>query len=63
MPVRASEDFSFYLKEKPGALFFMGSAKMENDTYLHDSKFNFNDSVIDYAANFWLNLALDRLQI
>jgi hippurate hydrolase len=36
MPVRGSEDFAFYLQEKPGAFFFLGSAKKENDTMLHD---------------------------
>ena len=43
MPVRASEDFALFVKEKPGAFFFMGSAKKENDLYLHHSSFNFND--------------------
>jgi len=32
MPVLASEDFSFYLENKPGAFFFLGSGKIENDT-------------------------------
>lgn len=27
LPVKASEDFSFYLKEKPGAFFHLGSGR------------------------------------
>ena len=27
MPVMASEDFSFYIQQKPGAFFFLGSGR------------------------------------
>lgn len=36
MPVKASEDFAYYLLNKPGAFFFLGSGKKENDTMIHD---------------------------
>lgn len=61
LPVYASEDFSRYLKEKPGCFFFLASAKTENDGYLHTENFNFNDDVIAVGANFWLKIAEERL--
>lgn len=61
MPVFASEDFAFYLKEKPGAFFFLGSAHKENDLFLHSPNFNFNEKLIDLGGRFWLKLALDRI--
>jgi len=61
MPVKASEDFAFYIQKTPGAFFFLGSAHKENDTMLHDCHFDFNENLIQPAANFWLELAKDRL--
>jgi len=61
MPVKASEDFAFYIQKTPGAFFFLGSAHKENDTMLHDCHFNFNENLIQPGANFWLALAKDRL--
>lgn len=61
LPVFASEDFSFYLLNKPGAFFFLGSAYKENDLFLHSPNFNFNEKLIEIAGKFWLELAYDRL--
>ncbi|EAR99577.2 amidohydrolase (macronuclear) [Tetrahymena thermophila SB210] len=63
MPARASEDFSFYLKERPGAFFFLGSGRIENDTMLHDCHFDFNEDLINPGSEFWVKLALDRLKV
>ena len=43
-PVMASEDFSFYLDENPGAIFFLGMG--ENSSKLHTNSFNFNDKAL-----------------
>lgn len=61
LPVYASEDFSRYLKEKPGCYFFLASQKSEKDGYLHTENFNFNDDVIAVGANFWIKIAEERL--
>ena len=61
LPLYCSEDFSFYLKEKPGCFFFLGSARTENDGYLHTQNFNFNDDLIPVAADFWIKVAEERL--
>ena len=61
MPVFASEDFSYFLLEKPGAFFFLGSGNEKNDFMLHDSRYDFNDNLIEPATKFWFELAKDRL--
>ncbi len=60
-PVLASEDFSYYLIEKPGAFYFLGSGKTDWDTMLHDAHFNFNEDLIEPGSKFWLKIAFDRL--
>ena len=63
MPFFASEDFSYYLLERPGAFFFLGSGKVDNDTMLHNPRFNFNDNLIESASKFWLKVVEDRLGV
>jgi len=57
----ASEDFSFFLLEKPGAYFFLGSAREENDVMCHSDKYDFNDELIKPSMKFWFEIAKDRL--
>ena len=61
LPFRASEDFAFFTRHRPGAFFFLSTAEGENPTMVHNCNFNFNDKLIDKAATFWLHLAMDRL--
>lgn len=62
LPFKASEDFAFFTKVRPGAFFFLSSARNEeNPPMLHNSNFDFNDELIPKAAEFWYELALDRL--
>jgi len=61
LPFYASEDFAYYMKEKPGVFFFICSARNENDGYLHTENFNFNDDLLPIAANFWIKIAEERL--
>jgi hippurate hydrolase len=61
LPRKASEDFAYYTKIKPGAYFFLTSAKGENSPLTHSCHFNFNDELIEPAAKFWWELAKDRL--
>lgn len=61
LPSYASEDFSYYLKNKPGCYFFLGSGKTMSDGYLHTENFNFNDNLIPLAADFYLKIVEDRL--
>jgi hippurate hydrolase len=63
MPVKASEDFSFFTNERPGAFFFVSSGKSDVSPMLHTNCFDFNDDLIDFTSKFWLNLAKDRLEL
>ena len=64
LPVYASEDFSFFLEKKPGAFFFLGAAKKEKEIVgLHNSHYDFNDDIIEKAAEIWFRLAEDRFDL
>ena len=61
LPLYGSEDFSFFLKEKPGCYFLLGSGRKEDDDDVHTSNFNFNDDLIPIASDFWIKIAEERL--
>jgi len=64
LPVAASEDFSFFIQKRPGAFFFLGTAKEgQEPLMLHNSHYDFNDNVIEKASEMWLRLAEDRFEI
>lgn len=52
---RASEDFGHYLKECPGAMFYIGCG----ETYpaLHTEEYDFNDRILETAADMFLKIA------
>jgi len=63
-PVMASEDFSFYLQDKPGCYFFLGAGEGEHrdaghgagPCSLHNGSYDFNDRVIPIGASLWIRL-------
>jgi amidohydrolase len=61
-PFMAGEDFSFYLKEFPGALFFLGSGSEESDSFWswHHPKYNVDEKCMITGAALLTALALDR---
>ncbi len=62
VPVKASEDFAFYTKFKPGAFFFLSSRIKETDA-LHSNCFNPDEKLIPIAAQLWTKLVADRFEI
>ena len=62
LPVYAGEDFSFFINEKPGAFFFLSSARNDDDV-LHTDRFDANDDMIEKASEIWLRLIEDRFNI
>ena len=46
IPSMGSEDFSFMLRQRPGAYFRLGQGGAEAGKLLHNPKFDFNDDVI-----------------
>jgi hippurate hydrolase len=54
-PVTGSEDFAYYLLEKPGCFFRLGNG--EEGAMLHNPKYDFNDAILTTGAAFWTRLA------
>lgn len=55
-PSMASEDFSFFLRERPGALLWIGSGTEKHQAPLHNPGFDFNDDILDTACATWINI-------
>ena len=69
------EDFSYFLHEKPGCLFFLGGheatlqgwskggdpAGKRSNCMCHNTAFDFNDNVSPLAAVFFVRLVEERL--
>ncbi|MGO4175556.1 M20 aminoacylase family protein [Bosea sp. TAF32] len=53
-PRTASEDFAYFLEERPGAFLFVGAGK---GPPLHSPQYDFNDALIAPAAPYWTRLA------
>ena len=52
---RGSEDFGYYLKKCPGAIFYIGNG--ESWPPIHTRTFDFNDSILETAVDMFLTLA------
>lgn len=52
---RASEDFGWYLKKCPGAMFYVGTG--EDWPALHTKEYDFNDRILRPAVDLFLELA------
>lgn len=52
---RASEDFGYYLKKCPGAIFYIGNG--ENYPAIHTHEFDFNDRILETAVDMFMALA------
>lgn len=53
-PRTASEDFAYYLHERPGSFVFVGNG---DSAPLHSPEYRFNDDIIAPAATLWVALA------
>jgi amidohydrolase len=56
-PSMGSEDFSFMLQRRPGAFARLGQGGAEGGCVLHNSRYDFNDSVIPLGAGYLAALA------
>lgn len=52
---RGSEDFGYYLRKCPGAIFYIGSG--ESYPPIHTREYDFNDRILETAADMFLALA------
>ncbi|MDR0672479.1 MAG: amidohydrolase [Zoogloeaceae bacterium] len=58
-PSMAAEDFSYFLREKPGCYVWLGSggATEGERRVLHDSRYDFNDAALRAGVRYWVSLA------
>ncbi|NLB55343.1 MAG: amidohydrolase [Lentisphaerae bacterium] len=59
-PVMGGEDFSYYIKDHPGAIFWLGMGL--DHTYIHNPGYDFNDEAISAGIMFMVSSALRLLQ-
>ena len=68
-PTMGSEDFSFFLQEKPGCYFALGNGEGDHrdaghglgPCMLHNPSYDFNDALIPVGASLWVKLVEARL--
>jgi hippurate hydrolase len=53
-----SEDFSYMLEKRPGALIWLGNGDSAD---LHNPAYDFNDDAIVHGMKYWLTLVEQRL--
>ncbi len=53
-PTLGSEDFSFMLNARPGAMIFIGNGDSQG---LHHPEYDFNDEAIPFGCSYWVTLA------
>ena len=64
LPITASEDFSYFLQEKPGCFWTLGTMKPGTKPgTLHTSDYNFNDDLVATGGYFFVKLVEDRLNV
>jgi amidohydrolase len=59
--VMASEDFSFMLKERPGAYIRIGNGERPNGAGTHNPGYDFNDAILPLGASLFARLVERRL--
>ena len=62
-PFMASEHFGAFLEKVPGAFFFLGGAvgDQSRDLPLHNSRFDYNDDILELGARVFAQLIRERL--
>jgi len=55
-----SEDFSYMLEERPGAMMFIGNG---DSAKLHNEEYDFNDEIIPAGCSYWVRLVETTLPV
>jgi hippurate hydrolase len=55
-PSMASEDFGFMLRERPGCYLWIGNGDGDSPR-LHNTRYDFNDDIIETGARYWQQIA------
>jgi hippurate hydrolase len=61
-PSMASEDFGWYLREKPGAFVWIGNGELVEGKELHSPDYDFNDAILPAAAGWMASVAKRALE-
>jgi len=56
-PSMGGEDFSYMLRARPGAMLWIGNGPGEGGCFLHNARYDFNDSALPYGVSFFARLA------
>jgi metal-dependent amidase/aminoacylase/carboxypeptidase family protein len=56
-PTLGGEDFSYMLKAVPGAMVWLGNGSGDGTCYLHNARYDFNDTALPYGVSFFVRLA------
>ena len=57
LPAMTGEDFSFFLKEVPGAFVWIGNGPGDGGCELHNPAYDFNDAILPVASGFLAEVA------
>jgi hippurate hydrolase len=61
-PAMTGEDFSWFLRERPGAFVWIGNGPSEPGKDLHNDAYNFNDEILPNASGFLAGVARRALR-
>ncbi|MDE1164345.1 MAG: M20 family metallopeptidase [Pseudomonas sp.] len=55
-PFNGSEDFAWFLRERPGCYLIIGNGEGEKSCMIHDPRYDFNDDILMRGAGYWIKL-------
>lgn len=55
-PFNGSEDFAWFLRERPGCYLIIGNGEGEKSCMIHDPRYDFNDDNLMRGAGYWIKL-------
>ena len=56
-PAMTGEDFAWYLEHRPGAFVWIGNGPADNGRGLHNSSYDYNDTILPAAAGYLASVA------
>ena len=59
--IRASEDFGWYMKQIPGAIFYVGNG--EDYPAIHTTPYDFNDKILPSVVDMFTGIYMYNMRI
>jgi hippurate hydrolase len=60
-PSMASEDFAYFLQQRPGAFVWIGNGELRDGAELHGPRYDFNDAILPIASGWMAEVAKTAL--